>query len=200
MILGSENMKREECLFDNGFFEFIKTEEEYHIQGEKRVVKRNMVRRPPGIRAIIIDNKSKKILFSHEFRYELNSFDYRLPGGKVFDTLQEYQNSLKEKTVDEYVLKAVNREVREEVGIEVHNQKLHHVSHDGAGVIWDLFYFVITDYEIIQNGQQLEENEIIDGFVWKSFDEVIEMCIHGDIHEERTVGVLLTYILKEQQK
>ena len=193
-------MKREESLFDNGFFEFIKTEEEYNIQGEKRIVNRSMVRRPPGIRAIIFDNKLQKILFSHEFRYELNSFDYRLPGGKVFDTLKDYQISIKEETVDEYVLKAVKREVREEVGIEVKNEQLYRVSRDGAGVIWDLFYFIVTDYEIIQDGQQLEENEIVDGFVWKSFDEVIDMCIRGDIHEERTVGVLLTYILKEKQK
>lgn len=190
---------KEESLFDNGFFEFVRTEERFIVDGNEKMIKRNMVRRPPGIRAIII-NKKGEILLSHEFRYELNAFDYRLPGGKVFDTLKDYQESIKNNTVDEFVKKAVFREVREEVGIEIKNSELYKVSHDGAGVIWDLFYFIIRDYEVIPNGQILEENEIVDGFVWKSFDEIIEMCGSGMIHEDRTVGVLLSYILNHRRK
>lgn len=93
----------------------------------------------------------------------------------------------------------MKREVKEEVGIDVKDESLYHVSHDGAGVIWDLYYFIVTDYEIIKDGQALEEDEVIDGFVWKSFDEIIDMCISEEIHEERTIGVLLTYILNQKK-
>lgn len=192
--------KKEESLFDNGFFEFLKVEEEYEIHGEKRIVTRNMVRRPPGIRAIILDTEKQQILLSKEFRYELESFDYRLPGGKVFDDLQSYKEALQSGDVEEAVMQAVFKEVKEEVGIIVSNPKPLCVSPDGAGVVWDLFYFLITDYQIIENGQELEENEIVDDFVWKSFDEIIDMCIDGQIKEARTVGVLLSCILKEQRK
>ena len=34
---------------------------------------------------------SSFIQLSKEFRSELNGYDYRLPGGKVFDTLEEYE-------------------------------------------------------------------------------------------------------------
>jgi len=90
----------------------------------------------------------------------------------------------------------VPKEVKEEVGIKVKSQKLIKTSKAGAGVVWDLYYFEITDYEIIENGQELGENEFVSGFEWKTFDEVIDMCINSQINEERTVGVLLAYILK----
>lgn len=193
-------MKREESLFDNGFFEFLRIEEEYDINGEKRIVKQNMVRRPPGIRAIILNQENQKILLSHEFRYELNDWDYRLPGGKVFDDLNSYKEALKCGTVEEATTQAVFKEVKEEVGLSISNPELLQISCDGAGVIWDLFYFLIKDYQVLENGQTLEEDEVIDGFVWKTVDEVIEMCILGQIKEARTVSVLLPFLLKMQKK
>ena len=90
------------------------------------------------------------------------------------------------------------KEVKEEVGILVKNPLLYTVSQAGASVVWDLYYFIIHDYEIITNGQELEENEIIDGFVWKNQEEIIQMCIEKQIHEERTIGILLSYILKNK--
>ena len=189
-------MKKETVVFDNGFFEFLKTEEEFIIDNEKRIVKRTMVRRPPGIRALIINKEKKEILLSREFRYELNGWDYRLPGGKVFDSLEDYKKSLDRDDVIDYVEATVPKEVLEEVGLVVKNAKLIKNSRDGAGVIWDLYYYEITDYELSDNGPQLEENEVIDGYVWKSFDNVVELCINGEINEDRTVAVLLTYILK----
>jgi len=35
-----------------------------------------------------------KILLSREYRSELDRYDYRLPGGKVFDTLAEYHDNI----------------------------------------------------------------------------------------------------------
>lgn len=191
-------MKKEKSLFNNGFFEFLETEEDFKVENQEKHRKRNMVRRPPGIRALIV-NENNEILLSKEFRYELNDWDYRLPGGKVFDSLNDYKISLENDTVMENVLKTVPKEVLEEVGLIVNNPKLLKISLDGAGVIWDLYYFEIKDYKKSENGPQLEDNEIINGYNWYSFNEIINMCQNNKIHEDRTVGVLLTYILNNKK-
>lgn len=191
-------MKQERSLFNNGFFEFLETEEDFKVENQVKHVKRNMVRRPPGIRALIVNNNNQ-ILLSKEFRYELNDWDYRLPGGKVFDSLDDYKISLINDTVMEHVFKTVPKEVQEEVGLIVSNPQLLKVSLDGSGVIWDLYYFEIKDYKKSDNGPQLEDNEIIDGYEWYDFNEIITMCQNSKIHEDRTVGVLLTYILNSKK-
>lgn len=186
----------EKSIFNNGFFEFLETEEEHIIKGDKKVIKRQMVRRPPGIRALIINKENKKkILLSKEFRYELDKWDYRLPGGKVFDSLEDYKESINEGDVQKHVDATVKKEVLEEIGLIVKSQKLIKVSHAGAGVIWDLFYYEIDDYVVSNTGAKLEENEFVDGYVFKTFDEIIKMCENHEINEDRTVGVLLSYIL-----
>lgn len=189
----------EKSVFNNGFLEFLETEEEHTINNQKKIIKRKMVRRPPGVRALILNkNDNQKILLSKEFRYELDKWDYRLPGGKVFDTLDLYKEAIARNDVQKYVDESVAKEVLEEVGLIVKSQKLLKISHDGAGVIWDLFYYEIKDYEESLDGAHLEENEFVEGYVWKSFDEIIKMCIEQKINEERTVGVLLSYILEHK--
>ncbi|MCI8794813.1 MAG: NUDIX domain-containing protein [Bacilli bacterium] len=189
----------EKSVFNNGFLEFLETEEEHTINNQKKLIKRKMVRRPPGVRALILNkNDNQKILLSKEFRYELDKWDYRLPGGKVFDTLGLYKEAIARNDVQKYVDESVAKEVLEEVGLIVKSQKLLKISHDGAGVIWDLFYYEIKDYEESLDGAHLEENEFVEGYVWKSFDEIIKMCIEQKINEERTVGVLLSYILEHK--
>lgn len=187
----------EKCIFDNGLFEYLEIEEEINIDNQTKNIKRKVVRRPPGIRALIINDK-KEILLSREFRYELKTWDYRLPGGKVFDTIEEFRESLKNNTVDEEADKTVAKEVLEEVGLIVKNQNLIKISKDGATVIWDLYYYEITDFSLSEDGTHLEDGELINGYVWFSFDKIIELCKNGDIHEDRTIGVLLTYILNQK--
>lgn len=191
-------MKKIESLYSNGIFEFLNIEEDFTIDDNIKKIKRKLVRRPPGIRAIII-NKDNEILLSKEFRYELNAFDYRLPGGKVFDTIEEYQDSLTNNTLEDNVFKTVNKEVLEEVGLIIHNPTLIKVSHDGASVEWDLYYFEIKDYEVSADGNHLEENEFVSGYDFYSFDEIIKMCQENKIHEDRSIAVLLTYILKKDK-
>ncbi len=190
-------MKKEKNLFGNGFLEFLQTEEEFVIDNQIKHIKRNMVRRPPGIRALIANEKNQ-ILFSKEFRYELNDWDYRLPGGKVFDSLEDYKLALENNTVKENVFKTVSKEVLEEVGLVISNPKLLKISLDGAGVIWDLYYFEIKEFKNAESGPKLEENEIINGYKWFDFDKIIEMCQRNEIHEDRTVGVILSYILNSR--
>jgi 8-oxo-dGTP pyrophosphatase MutT (NUDIX family) len=69
-----------------------------------------IARRSPGVRLIICDKD--KILLSKEFRKELKGYDYRLPGGKVFDTLKEYNKN--KKNIKKYTLVAAKNECEEE--------------------------------------------------------------------------------------
>lgn len=189
----------EKILFQEGIFEFVSEEKDYKIKNEPKKIKRKYVRRPPGVRAIIINTKGE-ILLSKEYRYELESFDYRLPGGKVFDDLNSYKTSLNNETILENAYKAVVKEVKEEIGFIASNPELYTISHAGSSIVWDLYYFIIKDYEIVPKGQELEEDEIIEGYAWKSQAEIIKMCLDKKIQEERSIGVLLTYILKNNQE
>lgn len=40
----------EKILFQEGIFEFVSNEKNYDIDGESRTIKRNFVRRPPGVK------------------------------------------------------------------------------------------------------------------------------------------------------
>jgi hypothetical protein len=42
----------------------------------------------------MIITDGSRILITKEWRNEQNGFDYRLPGGKVFDSLREYEEKL----------------------------------------------------------------------------------------------------------
>lgn len=147
-------------------------------------------RRSPGTRLII--PKGQQILLTKEFRHELNGYDYRLPGGKVYDSLDEYNAAL-ETGVDikEAAKSAAVREAREEAGIQVKRASLFHTSVCGATVVWDLFYFVVDEFE--EGTQHLEEGEDIT-FEFVDVGRVKDMCLDGSISEERSALVLLRYL------
>ena len=150
-----------------------------------------------GHRVLIVDEKQKKILLSKEQRPELQDWDYRLPGGKVFDKLDQYlQHKDNEESFMKCVEDAIDKETKEEAGIIVKSKKFLHKSVAGASVIWDLYYYLIDDFSIAEHGQDTEKGEIIYP-EWKSFDEVKEMCLNGKINEDRSVAVILRYILNE---
>lgn len=160
------------------------------IKGKEKVFE--FARRSPGVRLII--PKGDGILMSKEFRYELSDYDYRLPGGKVFDTLTEYNEFLKsEKDILEAAKQAAIKEGKEEMGIEIKDLEWIHTSVCGATVVWDLFYFVVKSFN--EGIQELEEGEQITTEVI-SKDAVQKMCLRGTISEERSALVLLRYLNK----
>ena len=166
-------------------------EEEKKIPNSNKTKVFEYARRSPGVRAIIID-RNKRILLTKEFRYELNDYDFRLPGGKVFDSLEEYIACDKAE-ISNNAKTAVIKESLEEVGLIVKNPKLLHISKAGATVEWDLYYFEIKDFK--KDVQHLEEGEIID-YDWYSAKEIEEFIINNKMSEDRSVGVLLKYILQ----
>ena len=159
------------------------------VQGEKTKTF-EYARRSPGTRLII--PKGDTILITREFRHELQDYDYRLPGGKVFDSLDEYNTAL-ESGVDlaEAAKVAAIKEAREEAGIVASELSLFHTSVCGATVVWDLYYFVVSAYT--ENEQELEEGEDIT-FEFMSRDAIKEKCLTGLISEERSALVLLRYL------
>ena len=144
-------------------------------------------RRAPGTRIIV--KKDEAVLLTKEFRRERNAYDHRLPGGKVYDSLEEYNAALA-SGIDILAAaeSAAAREAREEAGIVPKKLAFLHKSVCGATVVWDLFYFLVTDFETAR--QQPEEGEDI-SFAFYPPDEVRRMCLDGTIGEERSALVLL---------
>lgn len=65
-------------------------------------------------------------------------------------------------------------EAREECGIEVQKENIEffHLSHCGATIEWDLYYFIIREFK--QNGMQdLGEDEFIT-FDWYTQEQIID--------------------------
>jgi ADP-ribose pyrophosphatase len=149
-----------------------------------------MVRRPPGARILIV--KEGMILLTKEFRHELNDYDYRLPGGKVFDSIAEFNEALSAgKDPVELAKAAALKEALEEGGIKAVEAEFLHKSVCGAAVYWDLYYFLVKDFS--EEGQQLEEMEDIK-VEWAPVSEAKERCLSGRISEERSALVLLRYL------
>ena len=159
-----------------------------------------IARRAPGVRLIISDTDNKKILLTKEFRQELNGWDYRLPGGKVFDSLEEY-NAFRESGEDILThakSKAVD-EANEEAGINV--KELHQIKKStlGATVEWDLYIFEVDAWTKSNNGQQLENGEQIEADSWFDYTEARKMIMDGQMQEERVALSLLQRLDKQEE-
>jgi 8-oxo-dGTP pyrophosphatase MutT (NUDIX family) len=151
-----------------------------------------LARRSPGVRLIII--KDGIVHLSKEFRHETQGYDFRLPGGKVFDELHEYNEAIANKAdILEHAKMAAIKEAHEEMGIIVKDAELIHKSVCGSTIEWDLYYFMVTDFE--QDSQNLEDGEVIEASP-VSIDEAKVMCLDGRIDEERSAMTLLRYLSK----
>lgn len=160
--------------------------------GEK-IVPFERARRSPGTR-LLITSDTGKILLTREYRSEIGGFDYRLPGGKVYDTLDEYNLALKNN--DDIIAKskiAAKKEAREEVGMEAGDADYFHTSKCGATMEWDLHYFSINMKGEHLGNQDLEAGENIE-VSWYFPEQVKDLALNGDISEDRSVAVLLRYL------
>jgi ADP-ribose pyrophosphatase YjhB (NUDIX family) len=150
-----------------------------------------MARRAPWTRLIIVNDKGQ-ILLSKEYRKETNNYDTRLPGGKVFDTLSEYESFLQSwKDIQQAAKKWAIKEAQEEVGIVPNNIEFFATSINGATVEWDLYYFVVRNYT--QTVQDLEHGEDI-SFSFYDPELVNKMCLDGTIQEDRSAMVLMRFL------
>jgi ADP-ribose pyrophosphatase len=154
-----------------------------------------IARRAPGVRLIIVDQANRKLLLTREFRSEHNGYDYRLPGGKVFDTLADYAKFRETKAdiVTAATAKAV-AEAREEAGLVIRSPRLYRVSRLGATVEWDLYVFEVTDWQRHDLGQALEAGEDIEADHWVNYAEATAMAMDGHMQEDRIAMVLLQWL------
>lgn len=158
--------------------------------------------RAPGTRIIIADTDNRRVLLTRERRYELDrEWDYRLPGGKVFDTLDEFA-VFRDSGADilEPATQKIIAEAREEAGVAVENPKFYAKSTLGSTVEWDLYVFVATTWELVER-QGGEYDEQIENDTWLSYDEARQYALSGKMNEERIAMILLRWLNeREEQK
>ena len=153
------------------------------------------VRRAPGVR-LIIKALNNKFLIAKEFRTEFDGWDYRLPGGKVFDSLAEYNDFLKKgEDIQEAARKAAVKEAEEEMGIILKDFTFFATSKCGVTVEWDLHYFVVEKYENHPNGQNMEPDENIE-IQEVTPKELKDICLGGEMKEDRSAAMLIKYLHK----
>lgn len=173
---------------------FTVIEQTHDFDGKQKIFEQ--VRRAPGCR-LIVRNAEGRFLITKEYRFELDGFDLRLPGGKVFDTLAAYEEALASNIdMTEHAKKAATIEGAEEAGIVVEDVLLRAISKCGATITWDLYYFDVTKWHARDAGQHLETGENIN-ITWMTPDEVKTACLNGQISEERSAIQLLRLLQKE---
>ena len=187
----AKSIVKEKVIYAGKTFEITKK----YFKNEKLSIEFEIARRSPGVRLIIV--KKDKILLTKEFRPELNDYDYRLPGGKVFDSLKEYKTTISKKyNILKYAEEAAKKECAEETGLIPKRTRLFQTTKAGLTVEWDLFYFVVDDFDGSVKNQKLEDDEIIHP-VWKTFEETKKMCLNNKVKEDRSVGVILRFLLQK---
>ncbi len=166
---------------------------------------REYYRRSPGVRGII--DTDKGLIISKEKRLYLDKeFDYRLPGGKVADTLSEYLIFLSKVAQDassnDFLIRdALIKELKEEVGVSFARYgkgvSLFHISPSSSSVEHDLYYYLITEYEIGE--AKPEEDEVIERLEL-SYKEVWDLLINKEFSEDRTRAVLYDFLLTQKKE
>ena len=183
--------KNEKIVFQGKMIEIV--HETFISHGKEIILEKG--RRAPGVR-LIIETSDGEFLISKEEKHSIG-LDYRLPGGKVFDSLVLYNEFLsKQKSAEQFAKEVENaaiKEAMEETGIRPLNMELFFVSRMGGSFEWDLYYFVVKKYEEV--GQNLEEHEKIE-VVKISRDKLKELALSGEMKEDRSVAVLLKYLNK----
>ncbi len=159
-------------------------------------LKLEAVRRSPGARLMIETEKDgmKALLMTREIRREANGYDIRLPGGKVFDSLKDFQEYEKSrKDILPVAEAAAKKEGKEEAGISGGEYSLFEVSKAGASVEWDLFYFRVVGAEIGE--QELEKGEMgkIET-ITLSAKEIFEKLSKREIKEGRSADMLWRWL------
>jgi 8-oxo-dGTP pyrophosphatase MutT (NUDIX family) len=106
-----------------------------------------------------------------------------------YDKLRNSQSDILTVAID-----GAKREAREETGLDIHNPELITIANAGATVDWDLYYFLVRDYDERPDGQELEHGENIE-VLWMKPAEIKQAIQDGQMQEWRSVGVLLGSVL-----
>ncbi len=183
--------KESQIVYQGKMFEVVHFEPKPGVTFETAV-------RAPGVRLLIehVEGGQKGLLMTSELRHdrELSMQDYRLPGGKIFDTLDQF-NLFREsdKDIKDEALRAARLEAKQEAGIEGGSFTYINKAKAGGSVEWDLYYFLVRNAEL--GNQELEDHEKgeID-VVFLSYKDIFEKLLNKEINEGRTADVLWRYL------
>jgi hypothetical protein len=179
--------KNEKIVYQGKIIEIV--EKTIKVDGKELHFER--ARRAPGVR-LIIETPEGNFILNKEKRHELKEVDFRLPGGKVFDYLKDYNNFLEQEgDINTKAKEAAELEAVQEVGIKPIEIEYLGTSHCGATIDWDLIYFVVKKYEKVE--RQTEEGEDIEN-IEISPEVLKEWALSGKIQEDRSVAVILKYL------
>lgn len=183
--------KKEKIRYKGKFFEVIT--EDVDIEGT--IMEFEKIRRSPGVR-VIVQDKEDNILLTREFRRELEKFDHRLPGGKMFDSLDEF-NEFRDRNdgdIREQAKNVARKEVEEETGFKLDTIEYFSISKLGATVEWDLYYFLAVADRSQNAKQHLEPGEHIE-IVWVTKEQARNLILEtDDFSEERSATTLLKFL------
>jgi 8-oxo-dGTP pyrophosphatase MutT (NUDIX family) len=155
--------------------------------------------RPPGVRLIIQSRDKGLVYLTREYRSELATWDWRLPGGKVVNSIAEYlPHYFRPPKEDgdwlrDKILEAAEREALEEVGIEIGNVEILGRSTCGATVNWDLHYVRATPNFVGSNHPEAGEQIEVHAVLWS---RALELADNGSFAEERSAIWLRRSILE----
>lgn len=156
--------------------------------------------RAPGVRILVTDGE--RILLTKEWRTETQNWDHRLPGGKVFDTLEDYlvEKEKGEERLQAWALAAAHKELAEETSLQLPAESFKHVGRSiaGATVVWDLHYYLVEvpKQEGTLPGITTGEGEQTHP-AWFTYEQVKVLCTEGHVQEDRSVAMLLRYLLSK---
>ena len=153
--------------------------------------------RAPGTRIIAI--RDQKIYLQKEMRTETGyKYDWRLPGGKVFDKFKDYKQYISTEIPEEKIIEAARKELQEEAGLDAGKMKILTKKVCGATVLWDLYYILAKDLVDYDLGHEHDEAEEMEQSDWFDYKKVREMCESGEIGEGRTVAVLVQFLASQE--
>ncbi len=177
--------------------------ENYDVLFSDGVIKNfQRVERSPGVRTMI--TCGEEILVTREWREEIGGWDYRLPGGKMFETIASYKQFLQEHgetLLPTRAQETAAREVQEETGITLFPSDLSmaQLSKCGSVISWDLYYFQVEiQKQDVAPSVTSSESEIVEN-VWVSRDDALKLCLQGVVSEDRTSSFLLKFLYRQQQ-
>jgi 8-oxo-dGTP pyrophosphatase MutT (NUDIX family) len=199
---------KETVLFEGEMFQVISKPylvvDDKKTNGKPEKENHEIARRSPGVRLLITRNRSLYLL-TKEWRTEVGAtggFDYRLPGGKVFGKLKDYELFLDSgKDILPFAIEAAKREAKQEAGIFItRDPKLIRRSPAGSSLVWDLYYFLVEEFEVGEaspkKGEFFASRE---SRTWRTFEDVKRLCLQNRILEDRSMGVLLKFILEQDK-
>lgn len=154
-----------------------------------RIVEFEDAVRPPGVRIIAYDAVARSVYLTREYRRETQDWDWRVPGGKVFDCVDDYlPHYFSELTpvgldLPAAVLRAAGVEAAEEIGVELADPRIVGLSVAGSTVHWDLYFVCGQVAEVRGNRPEVGEQIEVRRLGWV---EALDLVDSGAMSEDRS--------------